>query len=326
MKKQYIGSLKAGDKADDIFVLYEKIIAQKKDGSDYLNITLSDRTGRMKGVVWDNVGKIAAGANTGDYVHVRGSVSEYKGALQAVIKNMETVSRDSVDSSDFLPATARDVDSMIKQLAGVSDSIREKKLRELFTAFWNDHEFVDKFKKAPAAKKMHHAFTGGLLEHTLSMALLADKIAGHYSGIDRDLLIAGTILHDIGKIREFEYDNKIDYSDEGRLLNHIVIGLGMIDEKIREIEDFPVTLALMLRHMIVSHHGTRDFGSPEPPKTVEAVLLNYIDEIDSKVSGIREFIASGEGGGNWTSYHKILERHFYTGGNGIPEKEEKRLE
>jgi 3'-5' exoribonuclease len=326
MKNQHVGSLRAGDKADDVFVLYEKIIAQKKDGSDYLNITLSDRTGRIKGVIWDNVGKIAAGANTGDYVHVRGTVSEYKGILQVVVKNMEAVSGDSVDSSDFLPATERDVDSMLKQLAGLSDSIKVGKLRELFTAFWNDNEFVGKFKKAPAAKKMHHACIGGLLEHTLSMALLADKVAGHYNGIDRDLLIAGTILHDIGKIREFEYDNKIDYSDEGRLLSHIVIGLGMVNEKIRGIKDFPETIALMLRHMIVSHHGTRDFGSPEPPKTVEAVLLNYIDEIDSKVSGIREFIASGEGGGNWTSYHKILERHFYTGENGMPPKEEKRLE
>ncbi|OQW98964.1 MAG: hypothetical protein BWK74_03330 [Desulfobacteraceae bacterium A6] len=326
MKKQYAGSVKAGDKADDVFVLYEKILSQKKDGSDYLNITLSDRTGKIKAVVWDNVGKVAAGSNTGDFVHVRGSVSEYKGTLQIVIKSMETTLPDSMDPSDFLPATGRDIDSMFKQLAGISDSIKEKNLRALFTAFWNDAEFVEKFKKAPAAKKMHHAYIGGLLEHTLSMALLAERIAGHYSGLDRDLLIAGTILHDIGKIREFEYDIKIDYSDEGRLLSHIVIGLGMIDEKIKEIKEFPGALALMLRHMIVSHHGTRDFGSPEPPKTIEAVLLNYIDEIDSKISGIREFISSGDGAGNWTSYHKMLERHFYTGENGMPLKEEKRLE
>lgn len=326
MKKQYAGSLKAGDKADDVFVLYEKVLSQKKDGSDYLNITLSDKTGRIKGVVWDNVSKMSAAANAGDYVHVRGSVSEYKGTLQVVLKSMETVSHGSVDPSDFLPVTLRDVDSMLKQLTALSDSIKEEKLRELFTAFWNDGVFVEKFKKAPAAKKMHHARIGGLLEHTLSMALLAEKIASHYIGINRDLLIAGTILHDVGKIREFEYDIKIDYSDEGRLLSHIVIGIGMIDEKIKEIKEFPDTLALMLKHMIVSHHGTRDFGSPEPPKTIEAVLLNYIDEIDSKISGIREFIAAGEGGGNWTSYHKILERHFYTGENGIPPKEEKRLE
>jgi 3'-5' exoribonuclease len=327
MKKQYAGSMKAGDKADDIFVLYEKTVSQKKDGSDYLNVTLSDKSGRIRGVVWDNVARMAAEAVLGGHVHVRGSVSEYKGVLQVVIKSMDNVAPDKVDPSDFLPATGRDVETMFRQLAEISDSIKEKKLRELFTAFWNDRDFTDKFKKAPAAKKMHHAFIGGLLEHTLSMARLADRIAGHYEGIDRDLLIAGTILHDIGKIREFEFDSKIDYSDEGRLLSHIVIGLGMIDEKIKkDVVDFPETLVLMLKHMIVSHHGTRDFGSPEPPKTVEAVLLNYIDEIDSKVTGIREFIKSGDGGGNWTSYHKILERHFYTGENGMPPKEEKRLE
>ena len=326
MKKQYAGSFKAGDLLDDLFVLYEKNISQKKDGSNYINVTLSDRTGRIKGVVWDNVGKIAAGSNAGDFVHVRGSVSEYKGTLQAVIKGMEAISPDLVDHSDFLPVTGRDIDSMFKQLKGISDSFKENNLRELFAAFWNDGVFVEKFKKAPAAKKMHHAYIGGLLEHTLSMAVLADKIAGHYSGLNRDLLIAGTILHDIGKIREFEYNIKIDYSDEGRLLSHIAIGLGMIDEKIRENKEFPDTLALMLKHMIVSHHGTRDFGSPEPPKTIEAVLLNYIDEIDSKISGIREFMDSVEGAGNWTSYHKLLERHFYTGENGMPLKEEKRLE
>jgi 3'-5' exoribonuclease len=326
MKKQYAGSLKAGEKVDDIFVLYEKTIAQKKDGSDYLNVVLSDKSGRIKGVVWDNVAGIAAEAALGGHVHARGSVSEYKRAIQVVIKSMENVAQDTVDSSDFLPVTGRDVEAMFRQLADISDSIKDEKLRELFKAFWNDRDFTDRFKRAPAAKKMHHAFIGGLLEHTLSMSRLAERIAGHYEGIDRDLLIAGTILHDIGKIREFEYGVKIDYSDEGRLLSHIVIGVGMIDDKIKGIKEFPETLALILRHMVVSHHGTRDFGSPEPPKTVEAVLLNYIDEMDSKVSGIREFIKSGEGGGNWTSYHKILERHFYKGENGMPQKEEKRLE
>ncbi|RPJ13003.1 MAG: HD domain-containing protein, partial [Desulfobacteraceae bacterium] len=253
--------------------------------------------------------------------HVKGNISEYKGTLQAVIKSMEPFPKDSVDPSDFLPVTRHNVDSMFERIVKLADSIEEKNLRELLDLFWQDSVFVEKFKKAPAAKMMHHARIGGLLEHTLSMALLADKIAGHYTAIDRNLLIAGAILHDIGKIREFEYIFSIDYSDEGRLLSHIVIGLGMIDEKIKGIKEFPDTLALMLKHLVVSHHGTRDFGSPEPPKTIEAVLLNYVDEIDSKISGIREFMASEETAGNWTKYHKMLERHFYTGGNGLPPKE-----
>ncbi len=322
MKKQYIGSIRAGDPVNDIFVLSEKNIAQKKDGSDYLNVLLSDKTGKIKGVVWDNVDKISAGKNPGDFVHVKGSISEYKGSLQIVIKNMEATSSDLVDFSDFLPSTKQNIDSMFERLVKLSGSIEDKHLKALFDAFWSDSEFVENFKQAPAAKKMHHAYSGGLLEHTLSMALLADKIAGHYSGIDRDLLVTGAILHDIGKIREFVYKFSIDYSDEGRLLSHIVIGVGMLDEKIKKISQFPDTLAVLLRHMIVSHHGTRDFGSPEPPKTIDAVLLNYIDEIDSKISGIREYIASDETGGNWTSYHKLLERHFYTANNSIHNKED----
>jgi 3'-5' exoribonuclease len=147
------------------------------------------------------------------------------------------------------------------------------------------------------------------------MVFLADKIAEHYRGgaIDRDLLIAGAILHDVGKLREFEYQYKIDYSDEGRLLSHIVIGLKMIDEKLDKLQNFPKDLEILLKHLVVSHHGSREFGSPEVPKTIEAVLLNYVDEIDSKVNGIRDFIAQEDSGENWTTYHKLLGRHFYTG-------------
>ncbi|MFH2045173.1 MAG: HD domain-containing protein [Pseudomonadota bacterium] len=322
MKKQYAGSVRAGELVNDIFVLSEKNISQKKDGSDYINVLLSDKTGKLKGVAWDNVDKISADKNPGDFVHVKGSISEYKGALQIVIKDMENISSDSIDPSDFLPSTKQNIDLMFERLLKLSGSIEEKNLKALLDAFWADNKFVENFKIAPAAKKMHHAYSGGLLEHTLSMALLADKIAGHYIGIDRDLLIVGTILHDIGKVREFVYKYSIDYSDEGRLLSHIVIGIGMLDEKIKTIKEFPETLAVLLRHMIVSHHGTREFGSPEPPKTIDAVLLNYIDEIDSKISGIRDYISSDDAGGNWTSYHRLLGRHFYTANNNMQNKED----
>ena len=313
MKNQFINEINAGDFVDDIFVLSEKILSQKKDGNNYLNVTLTDKTGTIKGVVWDNVDQISGGVSSGDFVHIRGNVNEYRGAFQLVIKNMEASSVDMVDPSDFLPATRLDVNSMFNRLLKITASMETTYIKNLIEAFWNDEEFVQKFKTAPAAKKMHHAYIGGLLEHTLSMASLADKIAGHYSGVDRDLLIAGAILHDIGKTREFEYEISIDYSDEGRLINHIVIGIEMIDEKLSEIEGFPEEKMLLLKHMIVSHHGTREFGSPEPPKTIEAVILNYIDEIDSKVKGIREFMANEDPNETWTSFHRLLERHFYKG-------------
>ncbi len=313
MKSTFIKDIRAGDLVDDIFVLSEKTMAQKRDGNNFLNITVSDKTGNIKGVIWDRVDDISAGIASGDFVQVQGTVSEYKGILQLVVKKMASIPADSVNPSDFLPATRRDIDKMFLRLLKITASMEAEHLKKLFEAFFNDTDFVRKFKNAPAAKKMHHAYIGGLLEHTLSMALLADRIVEHYSGVDRDLLLAGAILHDIGKIREFNYKYSIDYSDEGRLLSHIVIGIMMLDEKLEEIEEFPQDQAVLLRHMIVSHHGTREFGSPEPPKTIEAVLLNYIDEIDSKVNAIRDFMTTEDPNESWTSYHRLLGRHFYRG-------------
>jgi len=313
MKKLFIKDIRAGDSLDDVFILSEKTMAQKRDGNSFLNITLSDKTGNIRGVIWDRVDDISAGTASGDFVQIQGTVSEYKEMLQLVVKNMTTIPSDSINPSDFLPATRRDIDKMFLRLLKITASMEAEHLKKLFEAFFNDMNFVRKFKNAPAAKKMHHAYIGGLLEHTLSMALLADRIAGHYSGVDRDLLLAGAILHDIGKVREFNFKYSIDYSDEGRLLSHVVIGIMMLDEKIQELEDFPQDQAVLLRHMIVSHHGTRKFGSPEPPKTIEAVLLNYIDEIDAKVNGIRDFIATEDPNESWTSYHRLLGRHFYKG-------------
>ena len=313
MKKRFIADIKAGDMVDDVFVLAEKAMSQKRDGNNFLNVIISDKTGDLKGVVWDNVDQIAGAVTSGDFVSIRGTVTEYRGTLQLVVKTMDLCPREAVNPKDFLPATSRDIDGMFKRLVKITRSLTTPYLKALFDAFWKDEEFVRKFKTAPAAKKMHHAYIGGLLEHTLSMTSLADKVAGHYSGIDRDLLVAGAVLHDIGKTDEFEYQFKIDYTDEGRLLSHIVIGLKMIDEKLSEIEDVPEDQIFLLKHMMVSHHGTREFGSPEPPKTIEAVLLNYIDEIDSKVNGIRDFMASEDPNEAWTSYHRLLERHFYMG-------------
>ena len=311
MKTVFVGTIKAGDEIDDAFALAEKTLAQKKDGKPYLTVVLSDKSGSVKGVVWDRVEEIASATTAGDVVHVKGGVSEYRGKLQVVIKKMTPSALE--DASDFLPATNHNTYSMFERLVRMTESLKTDYLRALFDSFWNDPDFVQRFKTAPAAKKMHHAYIGGLLEHTLSMALLVERIAGHYSGIDLELLLTGVILHDIGKIQEFDYQLNIDYSDEGRLLSHIIIGIQMVDEKLKQVDQFPLEKERLLKHMIISHHGTREFGSPEPPKTLEAVLLNYIDEIDSKVNGIREFMASEEPGSGWTSYHKIFGRHFYKG-------------
>ena len=312
-KKKYVADIVAGDRIEDPFVIIDKTLSHKRDGNPYLTVTLGDKSGHIKGVVWDNVERLAAAATNGDFVLVGAAVSEYRGNLQMVIKSMTALPPDAVDPTDFLPASARDQEQMATRLKAVGDTLTTGHFKALWHAFWEDDVFVVRFKRAPAAKMMHHAYLGGLLEHTLSMVLLAEKIAGHYGGLNRDLLLTGAFLHDIGKVRELGYEHSIDYTDEGRLLSHIIIGIEMVDAKIRAIDGFPAFDALMLKHLMVSHHGAREFGSPEPPKTIEAVLLNYVDEIDSRVNAIRELMAAGDPESSWTAYHRLLERHFYKG-------------
>lgn len=313
MKKAFVENISTGDTIEDEFALVEKTVLQKRDGNQYLNVILADRTGQIKGVVWDNVRGIAAAAAVGDFVQVTGSVSEYRGTPQMVIRAMAALPPDAVNPDDFLPATDMDVDQLCERLVNITRTFTTPWLNHLFEAFWQDEDFVACFKKAPAAKRMHHAYLGGLMVHCLSMAVLADKIASHYNGLDRDLLIAGAVLHDIGKLREFDYTAAIDYSDEGRLLSHMVIGIEMLDEKLREIPGVPREQANLLKHMIVSHHGEPAFGAPEPPKTIEAVVLHYIDDLDSKINAVREFMAKEDPSQTWTSYHRLLGRHFYMG-------------
>ena len=315
MKKTFVDQIKAGDAVEDVFVLSEKTVSQKRDGKNYLNVTIADKTGSLKGVVWDHADRIAERVRSGSVVSVQGTVGEYKGSLQFVIKQMSPCDEARVDLADFIPKTAHNIDGMFDRLTSITAEIRTECLQALLEAFWRDAALMEKFKTAPAAKKMHHAYIGGLLEHTLSMAVLVERIAGHYAGIDRDLLLTGVVLHDLGKVHEFDYRFTIDYSDAGRLLSHIVIGLELLDEKLKAVPDFPEETATLLKHMIISHHGIRDYGSPEPPKTLEAVLLNFIDEIDSKINGIREFMAAEDPNEPWTSYHRVLERHFYKGKN-----------
>ena len=313
MKQQFAAEITVGIQVDDVFVISSKTLSQKKNGENYLNLTLSDRTGDIKSVAWDNVLEVAAVGGVGDFVRARGTVSEYRGSLQLTLRELSPVERGAVQRDDFLPVVQRQSpDRMFERLRSTVEAYPGSgSLRRLFTAFWADDDFVDRFKQAPGGKKMHHAYLGGLLEHTLSMTILVHNIAAHYSGIDMELLLAGAILHDIGKIREFEYDYVIDYSDEGKLLTHIIIGCGMLDEKIRRIDGFPPEKAMLLKHMIVSHHGSREFGSPEPPKTLEAVLLNHIDEIDAKMNGLREFIAKENPQEKWTGYNPMLRRQLF---------------
>lgn len=318
MKNKFVSDIVAGDTIDDIYLLGEKNIGRKRDGNSFLTLSLGDRSGQIRGVVWDNVDPIAKNVGAGDFVRVSAAASEYRGVLQLVVRTMEPVAPEQVAAADFLPATDRDIEKMAARLRTVTDTISSPHLKRLMAAIWEDEALVQLLKRAPAAKNMHHAYLGGLLEHTLSMVLLADKIAAHYGGVDRDVLLVGAFIHDIGKVRELSYERRIDYTDEGRLLSHIVLGLEILEAKLQLIDDFPSELAALIKHMIVSHHGAREFGSPELPKTIEAVLLHSIDEMDARVNGIRQFMAAESSESTWTAYHRLLERHFYRGLTGKP--------
>ncbi|NOQ42052.1 MAG: HD domain-containing protein, partial [Desulfuromusa sp.] len=181
-------------------------------------------------------------------------------------------------------------------------------------AFFYDPEFFARYSKAPAAKAMHHAFLGGLLEHSLAVVALAGDVAVRYPQVDRDLLICGALLHDVGKVSELSYQRSFDYTDEGKLLGHIVIGVQMVEDRIRQLADFPTELSMLIKHLLLSHHGQYDFGSPKRPKFLEAVILNFIDDLDSKINGVQTHIdKEPDREGNWTSYHRLYDRYFYKG-------------
>ena len=212
------------------------------------------------------------------------------------------------------PAVASDIEEMFSALAAFVEEVESPYLKALLRAFFADEAITALFKKAPAAKGFHHVAVGGLLEHTLSVTRLLSTVVSHYQGINRDLLIAGGILHDIGKIHEFSFDRLIDYSDEGRLIGHIVISLEMVDQKIAAIENFPERLAMELRHLILSHHGMLEFGSPKRPKTLEALIVHYIDDLDAKVNAFQEFIkGSPDEESDWTPFHRLFDRFIYKG-------------
>ncbi|MFZ5564652.1 MAG: 3'-5' exoribonuclease YhaM family protein, partial [Thermodesulfobacteriota bacterium] len=287
----------------------------KKDGNPFLRLVLSDRTGTIDAVLWDNVEPADAAVTEGMFVRATGSVSTYKGTPQLTLTGIDPVETSQVNPADFLPVTTGDVNAMFRRLLALTRAMTSPDLRRLLERFWADDDFVEnRFKRAPGAKMMHHAYLGGLLEHTVAVAELALVVADRYPGrLDRDMLLAGAILHDIGKTREFVYDTVIDYSDEGRLLNHMVLGIMMVEEKLAQVEDFSPERANLVKHMVASHHGTREFGAVEPPKTLEALVLNHIDEVDSKVAGIGAFMDSHDPRQKWTSYHRSMERYFYMG-------------
>ncbi|MEK6692291.1 MAG: HD domain-containing protein [Nitrospirota bacterium] len=314
--------LKEGDLVEEVFQVKRKGLYTSQNGNPYLSMRLSDRTGEIEGRLW-STGISSTGSSggegiedwtknltEGDFLKIKGKVIAFKGHLQINIKEMNVVQ--DVDIREFLPVSARDIGEMVKEVRGYIGTINDPYLHKLLDSFFGNDEFMSLFKKAPAAKEIHHVYLGGLLEHTLEVTKLCLESVNHFKNINRDLLVAGALLHDIGKVYEFSYDRFIDYSTQGRLLGHIAIGVGLLEEKVREIKGFPGESKMLLEHLIISHHGENEYGSPIVPKTVEALILYSLDNLNAKVNCFQSFMErEGTEEGKWTSYHKILERHLY---------------
>jgi 3'-5' exoribonuclease len=294
------------------FAASVKSLRDKKDGGKYLALILTDRTGSIEARMWDDAADASPEFDQGDVVKVRAQVCRYNERLQMKIERIRAALDHEYDPVDFLPATREDIDALWSELNRYVDSFRDLDLKALLRAFLDDPEVATAFRQAPAARAMHHAFLGGLLEHVVSLMGLCDLAARHYPEVHRDLLLTGAMLHDIGKLRELAWRRSFDYTIEGQLLGHITIGLGMIEKKLETLPNFPPRLRVLIEHLVLSHHGRYEFGSPKLPMVPEAILLHYLDDLDAKMQTARsEFLraaAAGRDGAQLTEWVRAMER------------------
>jgi len=275
---------------------------------------LKDKTGEIEAKVWDNVEELNRLCKKGDFVYVRSRAVSYRNMTQLTLLDLRPALPDEVGPYDFFPTIEGDIDTLYDELAAFMEGIDDPHLQKLLHAFFDEEEFRERFKYAPAAKGFHHNCLGGLLEHTLTVTRIMNFILDLYPSVKRNLALTGAILHDIGKVYEFSYSGLIDYTDEGRLIGHILMGVEMIDQKVATLKDFPPQLALELRHIIASHHGELEFGSPKRPKTMEALLVHEVDDLDAKTNAFQEYIKNAaDNGSPWTPYHRLLDRFIYKG-------------
>lgn len=309
MKSPYVSEVEPNQVITTSFLVHSKEIRQKKSGEYYLSLLLGDRTGELDAKMWDNVAEVMDDFNRDDFVKVKGLIQIFHNRPQLTIHKMRRMDDREIEFGDYFPSSKRDSEEMWKELRGVVAEMRNAHLRGLLEAMLDDPEIAVRYRRAPAAKSIHHAWLGGLIEHVLSLCAMARMAASHYPFVDYDLLIAGVVLHDIGKIYELNYERGFSYSDEGQLLGHIHIALRMVAEKLRGLPDFPPPLRSLVEHMILSHHGQLEFGSPKQPQFPEALLLHYLDDMDSKMECMRELIESDrQVEGCFTTFHNALGR------------------
>ena len=320
---KYVNELSDGEKLESVFAATEKQLKKTRAGKPYLSLRLADKTGSVESVAWDNAEGLALKFEKGDIVAVRAEVGSYNGNIQLVVRDIKKVQEPEGYLERILPTTGRDVEAMLSELKAAVQNVGTGWIRELLQGFLNDSAFMEAFRKSPAAKGMHHVFAGGLLQHTLKVMRLVRLIFEEYNAsdplvatmIDKDLLIAGAFLHDIGKIEELSPGAGFDYTFRGKLLGHVTLGLMALKERMDGIENIDREKADLLMHMVISHHGEYEYGSPKMPMSMEAMILHYADNLDAKLQGLAEFADKDVQEGKFTAWHRLYERQFYKGGD-----------
>lgn len=312
MKTLYASDIHDNQLVDSLFLVSAKNHGVTKAGNSYLVLKLIDRSGEIEGRVWDRADDLTRGFDKNDFVRVRGQATLYQGKMQIRVQDVIRMDDSKVDAEDFLARSAFDPDAMLEELQGILRRVRNPHLRALGEACFADAPLMERLKRAPGAKTIHHPYLSGLLEHTLSLLKLILKVAEHYREVDVDLLLMGGFLHDIGKVYEFSYERAVDYTDEGQLLGHLVMEVELVSAKVSSIPEFPDELALLVKHMLVSHHGAYEFGSPKLPQTLEAVILHSLDDLDGKIQAIQA-LPEREPGSKWTVFHRAYGRSFFRG-------------
>jgi len=329
MTRRYVNQLVHGDSVDEAFLVADKQLRANRQGNLYLNLELRDKTGTVGARLWNATENVARLFEPGDFLHVRGKTQVFQGALQIILSHFDVIDPSQIEPEDFLPQSSQSVDKLMARLREVLFGMSNPHLRALVECFLIDDEFVRKFTTAPAGIKNHHAYQGGLLEHVVNLLNVAARVTEFYPELDRDLLLSGIFLHDVGKIDELSYDRAFGYTDSGQLVGHLVMGVEIVGQKARRCtellgEPFPEELLLRLKHMIVSHHGSYEFGSPKLPMTLEAIALHYLDNLDAKLHTFsREMRDDPSRESSWTPFQQSLGRRLFKGtpqvdGNGEP--------
>ena len=291
------------------FVVAVKQVKSKKSGELYLSLILADRSGQLQANMWDNVNDAISAFDQDDFVKVKGVIHKYNGRWQLTIHKMRKLGDSEIDYADYLPKTSKDIEKLWQTICDYVETFENPWLKTLLKEFLADDAIVTAYKTAPAAKSLHHAFVGGLLDHVVSLFNICDLAVRNYPQVNRDLLLSGAFLHDIGKLHELAYQRSISYTTKGQLLGHMIIELAMLHEKIQRVPGFPEELRVLLEHMIISHHGQYEFGSPKLPMFPEALMLHYLDDLDSKMESMRaQFERESDLDTPWTTYNPSLAR------------------